>query len=203
MYRIPQKVGKLYETKNPNNISIYLRNSCIIRVVYAVTLYQAKEVAYDNSNSGSTSTDVQSALDELYNKVNNIEVPEVTLLWENPSPKSNFNAQTLDIDYTPYDYLLIAGSGNITKDLTSAPFLNGYALIPAKFDSVSWFVFGYHDFFYDRWYGDLRQRYLKFKTNDIYISDAILYNQGVSNSYTVPIKIYGIKGDFIGVDVNE
>ena len=35
-------------------------------VVYAVTLYQAKEVAYDNSNSGTDKTEVQSALDELY-----------------------------------------------------------------------------------------------------------------------------------------
>ena len=35
-------------------------------IVYAVTLYQAREVAYDNSNSGSNSTDVQSAIDELY-----------------------------------------------------------------------------------------------------------------------------------------
>ena len=40
-------------------------------VVYAVTLYQAKEVAYDNSSSGSTSTDVQSAIDELYQMASN------------------------------------------------------------------------------------------------------------------------------------
>ena len=39
-------------------------------VVYAVTLYQAKEVAYDNTSSDSTSTDVQSALDELYDMIN-------------------------------------------------------------------------------------------------------------------------------------
>ena len=35
-------------------------------LVYAVTLYQAKEVAYDNSNSGTDKTEVQSAIDELY-----------------------------------------------------------------------------------------------------------------------------------------
>ena len=34
-------------------------------LVYAVTLYQAKEVAYDNSNSGTDKTEVQSAIDEL------------------------------------------------------------------------------------------------------------------------------------------
>ena len=34
---------------------------------YAVTLYEAREVSYDNSNSGTTNTDVQGAIDELYN----------------------------------------------------------------------------------------------------------------------------------------
>ena len=37
----------------------------------ATYLYNADEVSYDNSNSTLTSTDVQSALDELYNKCNN------------------------------------------------------------------------------------------------------------------------------------
>ena len=35
-------------------------------IVYAVTLYQASEVAYDNSSSGTDKTEVQSAIDELY-----------------------------------------------------------------------------------------------------------------------------------------
>ena len=38
--------------------------------VYAATLYEATEVAYDNSSSGTSNTDVQSALDELYGKAN-------------------------------------------------------------------------------------------------------------------------------------
>ena len=50
-------------------------------VVYAVTLYQAKEVAYDNSNSGSSSTNVQSALDELYeltsDSCSNVAIPNL------------------------------------------------------------------------------------------------------------------------------
>ena len=35
--------------------------------VYATILYQSSEVGYDNSTSGLSSTDVQAALDELYN----------------------------------------------------------------------------------------------------------------------------------------
>ena len=50
-------------------------------IVYAITLYQAKEVAYDNTNSGSSSTDVQSALDELYeltsDSCSNVAIPEL------------------------------------------------------------------------------------------------------------------------------
>ena len=34
--------------------------------VYAAIMYQSSEVGYDNSNSGLTSTNVQAALDELY-----------------------------------------------------------------------------------------------------------------------------------------
>ena len=37
-------------------------------VVYAITLYQANEVKYDNTSSSSTSDTVQSALDDLYEK---------------------------------------------------------------------------------------------------------------------------------------
>ncbi len=35
--------------------------------VYAAILYQSSDVSYDNSNSGLSSTNVQAALDELYN----------------------------------------------------------------------------------------------------------------------------------------
>lgn len=34
--------------------------------VYAATLYEATEVSYDNSSSGSSSVNVQQALDDLY-----------------------------------------------------------------------------------------------------------------------------------------
>ena len=40
-------------------------------VVYALTLYQASEVAYDNSNSRTDKTEVQSAIDELYSMSQN------------------------------------------------------------------------------------------------------------------------------------
>jgi hypothetical protein len=41
-------------------------------VVYAATLFTATQVTYNNSNSGSQSTTVEGALDELYTMANNI-----------------------------------------------------------------------------------------------------------------------------------
>lgn len=38
--------------------------------VYAVIYYQSSEVSYNNSSSGSSATNVQGALDDLYNKCN-------------------------------------------------------------------------------------------------------------------------------------
>lgn len=43
--------------------------------VYAATLYEATEVSYDNSSSGTSNTNVQSALDELYGKVSSSVIP--------------------------------------------------------------------------------------------------------------------------------
>ena len=43
-------------------IGIILSETC----VYAATLYEATEVAYDNSSSGTSNVNVQNALDELY-----------------------------------------------------------------------------------------------------------------------------------------
>ena len=37
-------------------------------IVYGATLYTATEVSYDNTNSGTSNTNVQGAVDELYEK---------------------------------------------------------------------------------------------------------------------------------------
>ena len=44
--------------------------------VYAATiLYSGDQVGYDNTSSGMSATNVQDALDELYTKAQNVEVP--------------------------------------------------------------------------------------------------------------------------------
>ena len=54
---------------------------------YAVTLYEAKEVSYDNSNSGTTNTDVQGAIDELYDMAST-HCPDGYICEKIPSPSS-------------------------------------------------------------------------------------------------------------------
>ena len=34
---------------------------------------------------------------------------DVQLLWENPSPSADFGAQTLDIDFSEYDFAMVTG----------------------------------------------------------------------------------------------
>lgn len=45
--------------------------------VYATNIINSKDVLYSNSKSGLTSSDVQSAIDELYTKVNDLKNPDV------------------------------------------------------------------------------------------------------------------------------
>ena len=70
-------------------IGIIVSGTC----VYAATLYEAVEVAYDNKNSGSSSSNVQGALDELYNIAKNSE------------------------QYFPEGYVMKTGSRTISSDI--------------------------------------------------------------------------------------
>ena len=56
-------------------------------IAYAVTLYQASEVAYDNSSSGTDKTEVQSAIDELYQMAETY-CPDGYMCEKIPSPIS-------------------------------------------------------------------------------------------------------------------
>ena len=99
-------------------------------VVYAVTLYQAKEVAYDNTSSDSTSTDVQSAIDELYDITNTLKNLEVEVL---KNGNNNYGTNSSGSLTTSKDYKAIivtvfalntrgggsAGSRVTTQDGTS------------------------------------------------------------------------------------
>ena len=71
-----------------------------ISVVYAGTyLYYSNEVSYDNSGSSLSSTDVQSALDELYNKSQNETYPTTCPAGYTCTNKSNIKCKRITSSY--------------------------------------------------------------------------------------------------------
>lgn len=95
-------------------------------VVYAITLYQANEVKYDNTSSSSTSDTVQSALDDLYEKIDSLYTQEEVdqIIAENTRQKiyvlrtgSSFDVSSYDgyENFTADNFLIrtMSGGGNL------------------------------------------------------------------------------------------
>lgn len=70
-------------------------------------LHDSVNIAYDNTGSGLTAVDVQSAIDELAGTT--VTDHGLYELWANPSPTSNFAAQTISfsLDTSEFDELWI------------------------------------------------------------------------------------------------
>ena len=96
MKRIPILLGIL--------IGIIVSGTC----VYAATLYEATEVAYDNSSSGTSNINVQTALDELYEKVGDLTGKQLKHeLLVNVSGVAQSGSKTLTRDYL---YIIATGA---------------------------------------------------------------------------------------------
>ena len=65
--------------------------------VYALTI-ASKDVSYDNTNSHSTNTNVQGAIDELYSRVGNINSADISVILDRTS-FNNDNFSTLIVPY--------------------------------------------------------------------------------------------------------
>lgn len=66
--------------------------------------YDASMIDYDNTLSGLTATDVQSAIDELVG----VSGVSMSILWINSDPSSDFDAQPIILSSSDYDLLLTA-----------------------------------------------------------------------------------------------
>ena len=119
---------------------------------------------------------------------------EKKLLWTNSNPTAAFNAQTLSLDLTAYDYVEIGARWMTTYDGTTKyqKFSIGnsygtYLVIPV----------GANDSVADaQRYNSIRA--ITINTNGIVFKSGGYYrwsatDQGSSGSYAVPIKIFGIK----------
>lgn len=77
--------------------------------------YDASDIDYDNTLSGLTSTDVQSAIDELAGGFGSVSI---SVAWTNPDISLSFPPQNITLDSDDYDLLiwdfLISGTNHQT-----------------------------------------------------------------------------------------
>ena len=151
-------------------------------IVYAVT--SASQVAYTTTKNAEIET-VADALNDLYDKSFN-----TTLIWTNSSSTSNFSAQTINLNLTKYDAVIIQTSYSLVPDNTSNYYLEAnYALIDvgsngktvAPDESVA-----FHSI-----------RNVTVSSTGITFSTGTVFGYNLPTStgegYGIPLKIYGIK----------
>lgn len=121
---------------------------------------------------------------------------KIILLWENATPVSNFDAQTVTLLNSDWDFLLIQpvnGATTIVTKTVAAPsgFLTSYVGSSQLIES-----------FYDTNYFQSAVRDVSAEGNTVEFSAAaafVMYstdsidNKGTSNGRCVPYKIYGVK----------
>lgn len=106
-----------------------------------------------------------------------------TLLWTNPSPTSNFNAQTVSIDLTDYEAFLIYTKGQSSTNTYNYNYVK-------KTDTGKWILADYQ--------GDVRYATLRQITN---ITDSGMtfgngaygWSNNSGSKYCIPVEIYGLK----------
>lgn len=106
---------------------------------------------------------------------------QMALLWTNPSPTSAFSAQTVSLDLSGYDAVLVECT--LTNSATSAH-ITGILLVGYA-GNITGEGAGTNNYIYVR-NADVQATGLTFGTG---------YRSGTaSTSYCIPFRIYGIKG---------
>lgn len=107
-----------------------------------------------------------------------------TLLWSNPNPNSSFAAQTIPIDLTGYDYILVTSKGKINS--TSETFIKvlckigdgGNNFLPSPIQDAN--------------YGGYLRGITDITSNGLTFHDC--YNRAsIDNNGSIPYQIFGIK----------
>lgn len=156
--------------------------------VYALTI-ASKDVSYDNINSGSESANVQGAIDELYEKVGS---GKIDLLWTNPNPTSAFAAQTIALDLSKYDGIILQGTRDIRQidSVTSSSAVLRYIEKGSGQNAV---LFGNGSLGANRY---LELRYVTVENNGVIfdVGQQISSTTDTMNDKAIPIKMWGVEG---------
>ena len=152
-------------------------------VVYAVSSQSIGFTPTDNTWEVET---VEDALNDLYTRSQALSKPE--LIWTNPAPTAAFAAQTIELDLSEYDYLIIIPK--LTNSSNIVPQTSVLVKIPSGTEGYSMSSTGT-----TAW---VRKFFVS--TTGITFNKA---TTGSSNNTTniIPYKIYGIKGE-IDIDID-
>lgn len=155
-------------------------NSRTGAVVPTASDYDAADIDYDNTISGLTSTDVQSAIDELATATPS----GVVELWSNPNPGSSYAGNTPEtLDTTGYSLITY----EFCEDVSAATKLYNSLTIGADKLDGNMIDVAYSG-------GSIHAFERSFKRSGNAITFYGGWKDGVSNnSISVPQKIYGIK----------
>ena len=149
--------------------------------------YTANQIGYNNTVSGLTATDVQSAIDEIAAGGGG---GSYTLLWTNPDTTASFANQNVQLSSSDYDLLMIEYQYSTTVTGTkSVIYTKGRQGLVEYSTNVNNTT---HAFV---------QRYVDYVSDtEVTIQGAVMQTitantltQSFNNDYLIPVHIYGIK----------
>ena len=145
--------------------------------VYAYS-YAAKDVSYTKPGT-TTEINVETALNDLYNKKNN-----ATLLWTN-SNLSSFSGETIDLDLSSYDYIIIDGyyNNNTTGEMPKTIIKKGTSQctpIGANYNS-------------NKKLSVAQMRIVTVNNSGVVFEEQMDYNSNGESTYGIPYHIWGLK----------
>lgn len=145
-----------------------------------VTLYKDKaktDALYPRTKTSAISDDNNMTLSQIISELNNNLGLKLDLLWENASPTSAFGQQTISLDFSHYELILIYfnfSKNDHTKISALAKMLGTYSAIDKSGDNIV-------------------GRTFEIRINNIIYFDPAMYGYNTNNDYLIPSEIYGVK----------
>ena len=169
-----------------SNVFAFILGALIFGGIGAVSAYAilASDIGFTPKDStwkksdGTDITNVKDAIDELYLNSNLALKP--VLLWTNSNLSSNFAAQTLSLDLSNYKYVIIVSRTSTTQDYKN----RASSILPVGGTAFTGVGVS----------RDRAIRYAKASTTGIEFKIAN-YGLDEDNTFSIPYKIYGIKGE--------
>lgn len=108
------------------------------------------------------------------------------VLWTNPNPTSNFSAQTVSIDLSGYEAIIIGGKGYLSNLYEEYAYLT-------KDTNNKYYAFGLENSSTHVFGGGVGGRNITISNSGITFSTGYRANGVAGAEFGVPLHIYGIK----------